>query len=1095
LTAGVRRFNFRKSLSCIAVNYRVVSCGSRIVKLIKQTTLTLTTNGVEKIYEVDLCESAPGRFLVNFRHGRRGATMQEGTRTVTGVPQEQAQRLFDNLVNRKVREGYLLPGQPPPASQAPASQPPTPQPPASSPPGATAGHHPPPPQVELTGGDASGQTPPAGTPPAGSSPADQRRAAVLHRISQGHVPPSRSIHTWKLSRAVWRAGELGIVEACRTLPTLVDTGDEQLNYSICFTLGRLGDESHNDLLRSLQTNTRQPFMVRRMAAEAARSIAARTSSEALQAVVNQYIKHLPRDLRQLAENGPSTEFLAQLEELLQGGRPRDFAVLAAVYFIDNEHTRPALLKLLEKAPVERNYFQQFRYIFKGAEFRQDAQVYGVLARRFEMSPATWRAFRPRTKVFLQRRVWWTLNRSGEAADVNYTRMAAGVLLAYTDEDARPRIETRYSYNYRSRSHSTQRVHWDDFGYTWAFNKILYGKSKRYVESRAGRGFYCSTDSKYIPGQAAPAEREESYGKLWEQTPEVLLHLIERSRCRQVHEFATKVLASLKEFCQRFDLPVLQMLLGAPYTVTAEFGFELARQRYNALSPDIALVQAVLNCGYLLGRNAARSWVEANPSPFVADSEFIASLAFSPHADTRLFVVKLLHTPPVGQQSQAIVARCIARMLALEPDAADAEPLNNAIAASASQFLREKFSAEISRLGEEVIADLLAHPLPQVQIFASEVVSIHQRFAASPPPGVIRALLSATTAEVRLAGVKVVNGLPDATLTSSVELLGTLVMHQQPEIREAIRPTINRLAASDPAFGRKMADELIKQLLIPGAPDGAPTFASQVLQTDLAANLLHVTAATTSKLLKSRSDPAQEVGGLLLQRNTDARDFTLEEIVKFGSHKILTVRQASWSMFAASIDRVRLEMPVAVRLTDARWDDTRAFAFDFFTNKLTAEELTPTVLVSICDSVRPDVQQFGRNLITRHFAEPAGPEYLMKLSEHPSQSLQQFASSFLDVYVAGNPQRLQELQPYLTTVLSQVNRGRVAKERALLLLEREAATSQQAARVAAEILTRISATCAVGDKSRAIEILCNIRTLHPDLDSPLTVEPVEVRGGI
>ncbi len=1051
------------------------------MKLIQQTTLTLTQRGVEKIYEVDLCESAPGRYLVNFRHGRQGGTMQEGTRTVTGVPLEQAQRLFDNLVERKIREGYQRPGQTPAATSSE-----TPVTPAASPP--ATGHHPPPPQVELAS-SAPASTPP---PPGASNRQDQRRAAVLNRISQGHVPPSRG-KAWKLSRAVWRAGELGIGEACAMLPTLVDTGDEQLNYAICFTLGRLGDASHNDLLRSLQTNTRQPFMVRRMAAEAARSIAARTGDDAFAAVVNQYIKHLPRDLRELATNGPADEFRTQLEELLKGGRPRDFAVLAALYFIDNQHTRPALLQLLKTAPVERNYFQQFRYIFKGAEFRQDAEVFGILGKRFEQASATWRAFRPRTKAFLQRRIWWTLRRLGEAADTTYTRMAAGVLLAFTDEDARPRTETRYSYNYRRGTYNTTRVRWDDFGYTWAFNKIIYGNSKRYVAVRAGRGFYCEGEASQW--QPRTTEREESFGALWEQTPQVLLHLLEQSQCRQVHEFAVKVLAALPDFCRQLDLSVLQMLLGARYEATAEFGFELARQRYNATSPDIALVLAVLHCGYQLGRSAARSWVEANPTPFVADSEFVASIAFSPHADTRQFASKLLFTPPTGQQAAAIVARCIAKMLALEPDAEDAPQSNNEIAASASAFLREKFAGEISRLGEDALADLLARPLPQVQIFAAEVVRMHQRFATAPPPGVISGLLSSTVTEVREAGVSIINGLPDATLTSNVQLLGSLVMHEQPSIREMIRQTIVRLAGRDNAFGRNMADELIRRLLIPGSPDGAPTFASQVLRTDLAAHLSHLTPETTTKLLRSRSEPAQEVGGALLQLNNSATDFTLEEIVKFGSHKILTVRQAAWQMFEASIDRIRQQMPVAIRLTDARWDDTRAFAFEFFSEKLTADELTPTVLVSICDSVRPDVQQFGRNLITRHFSDEAGPEYLMKLSEHPSQSLQQFASNFLDTYAAGNPTRLRELQPYLTTVLSQVNRGRVAKERTLLLLEREAQASEDAARIAAEILTRISATCAVGDKSRAIEILSVIHQQYPQLETPLTVESVEVRGGV
>ena len=97
--------------------------------------------------------------------------------------------------------------------------------------------------------------------------------------------------------------------------------------------------------------------------------------------------------------------------------------------------------------------------------------------------------------------------------------------------------------------------------------------------------------------------------------------------------------------------------------------------------------------------------------------------------------------------------------------------------------------------------------------------------------------------------------------------------------------------------------------------------------------------------------------------------------------------------------------------------------------------------------------------------------------------------------AGSPERIRQLEPYLLGVLSRVNKGRVAKDRTLAFLEAEAAKSEQAAAVVAEIVARQSATCAVGDKARMIEIMVRIRAQYPQIPLPVEVQPVEVRGGV
>jgi hypothetical protein len=132
-----------------------------------------------------------------------------------------------------------------------------------------------------------------------------------------------------------------------------------------------------------------------------------------------------------------------------------------------------------------------------------------------------------------------------------------------------------------------------------------------------------------------------------------------------------------------------------------------------------------------------------------------------------------------------------------------------------------------------------------------------------------------------------------------------------------------------------------------------------------------------------------------------------------------------------------------------------------------------------------VQELGKALLHQQFRGADAGLYLMKLAEHPSTNLQLLVSTLLDRY-ATQLDKLQALVPYFATVLSQVNRGRVAKERVLALLRREAAKSADAAAVLAPLLDRQSATAAITQKHPLIATMVDIRHLYPSVPLPISV---------
>ena len=61
--------------------------------------------GSDKVYHVQLVESTGG-FSVNFQYGRRGSTLQTGTKTASPVEYAKAKKTFDKLVAEKTSKGY-----------------------------------------------------------------------------------------------------------------------------------------------------------------------------------------------------------------------------------------------------------------------------------------------------------------------------------------------------------------------------------------------------------------------------------------------------------------------------------------------------------------------------------------------------------------------------------------------------------------------------------------------------------------------------------------------------------------------------------------------------------------------------------------------------------------------------------------------------------------------------------------------------------------------------------------------------------------------------------------------------------------------------
>ncbi|HWS85585.1 MAG TPA: HEAT repeat domain-containing protein [Pyrinomonadaceae bacterium] len=1060
------------------------------MKLIRQTVLVYREGSSDKVYEVDLCEVGAGAFVVNFRYGRRGSRLKEGVKTVSPVPLQAAEKVFQDLVSSKTKKGYR--------------------------------------EVNIQAAET-----PAKRVVSGPTNREAQTRDIIDRL-RGRADGRKQ--GWPLERVIWRAGELKLREAAPPLVELVGSGSPLRDYCIAWALGWCGDAESVSALGRLYASRSSADFVRRIAGEALLKLLGEGARAEFRL---RLLEGLPEQLRGPAKDGPAGLFAAALRDYLGGGDYRRFAVLDALYFIDNEHVRPAVLDLLRRAPFGPDYFQRIRHVFKAAEYRHDAEAYGLIAYRFEKekpmfgvtySPLSgnprWSyvslpdggyvreahkeikkedapiAYGARTRDFLRRRVWRTLRRLGELGDAEgYVRMAAGVLLPFTDADAH---DVRESGVFQWQTGRTSTARWDAYAPYWAFNHILYANSPRYFHKEGTGAWRCRPS--YKPGDPEPAEREEAFPELWERVPAGLLHLISESDCRPVQHFAVKALRACGQFCAGLDRDTLLMILGRPYEVTAHFGYELAGARYRAAEPDFELVLAVANSASSEARAAAHRWIDEGRELFLGDGDFTLALVTSPRADTREFARRLLRSTALPEEvARLLVVRLIAHLTGLEA-------ARGAEAGDIAATLLACFAQQLRTLSLVAVLDLLTNPLAEVQELGGNILLSHEVRPSELPGEIIISLINSPHEPLRGIGVRLLGELPDESLLEREELLAALARHPLADLRNAVRPVIQRLSRQTAAadFTRRLAQRLLAALLAPETAEGVHRGVALLLREDLkGAWADEVEKDLALRLALAPGPEARELGGYVIETNARAKSdwaqsFTTDEIVELAGAEVFAVRQAARTLFDLLIDRYRQaanpgghldEIARAVRLLDTDWEDARAFFFEVFRTRLGAQDFTPGILVSVCDSVRPEVQQLGRELVTKYFSEEAGQEYMLKLSEHPSAELQLFVTNYLERYCAGDPQRLRELSHYFTSVLSRVNKARVAKARVIAFLTSEAQKGEEAARVVAGILTRQSVTVAVGMKASAIEAMLAIRRAHPDIPLPLDVKPAEVRRAV
>lgn len=73
--------------------------------LVQSKDLFFQEGNSDKEYHVQVTQE-PAGFKVDFQYGRRGGTLQTGTKTPQPVDESAARKIYEKIVNEKIAKGY-----------------------------------------------------------------------------------------------------------------------------------------------------------------------------------------------------------------------------------------------------------------------------------------------------------------------------------------------------------------------------------------------------------------------------------------------------------------------------------------------------------------------------------------------------------------------------------------------------------------------------------------------------------------------------------------------------------------------------------------------------------------------------------------------------------------------------------------------------------------------------------------------------------------------------------------------------------------------------------------------------------------------------
>jgi len=1004
------------------------------LKLIKQKKLYFSEGKSDKVYEIDLCENQD-LFTVNFRYGRRDAQLREGTKTVFPVSYEEAEHVFNKLVESKEKKGYS--------------------------------------ENENKKATSNTKVTHVNT---------IREETILKYLQQ--AVDNTYTRNWKVSRIILRAGNLKIVAATDLIAKFLDSTDGFEQHNSIVVLASFENTAYNNSI--LDIFKEHKFI----------TIAGRAACAFLLKYGNAKDKNL---IHTEVSSYVSEEEMNALPMQFINGNTADASLLyyAYIFSFSNETLRNKLYQLIDRIGLKVNIFKSIRYIYRASQITNDISFFALISKRIAVSKPGYTsdyvssndklisaneekqkenpsiAFSTKTKNYFNTATYKKVYELSKQNVDDYIKYAIEVLCSLNDKEDNAKEDVQYFYNYNSGSgqYDMEKRCFPKYYNFLSLMYILYGNSSRFQHLK--NKWY------YIEELGVNASREEALVDVWNNKPNDVLNILANAKSDIAVDFSLRIIKDNSHFLDAIPDELMTTLVSHYHPKVLDLIIDVLEKKYRISQPEETVLIALLKSNKEKGLQLGLNWLKKYEQNYFSNSDFIVELLLTNQVE----VIKYLQ----NLYKDSIVYKHAILIEQIEPLFSEFNIFNSDFLIATNHLIgNTEFGKLLSETPSSKISELSNSKLISNKLFALNLAKHNKVPAYELFKDSFDDYISSDEVVLRKAGIELIAHFPNNFLLENKQDIVSFCFSEYKEVREAIQLTIERLVKLDSAFKNNLLSQLLTVITEAETYEGLHQNCYELLTRYFDKDLPSISEEQIMTLIFSKYEFAQNLGTPIFENRIKLSNLSMPKLVKLAHSDVFYIREKLHGFFMDNKSRINYELEEALPIFNTSWQDVIDWSCVYFDEHIETKNWTTEMLLYACDHVKSDVQAFGMKMVTKHFSDEKGLPLLLKLQEHPTKSMQFFVTNYLEAYAKDNQEIILQLEPYFKTSLFNINANRVAKTRIYSFLEQESLKSEVIAQMTVRIINSILDTKTITDKSKNIDILLAIAVKYPTIEVPLLI---------
>lgn len=1007
------------------------------MKLIKQKKLYFSEGNSDKVYEVDLLESQD-LFIVNFRYGRRGNNLREGTKTVFPVAYEEAEKIYLNLIASKEKKGYS---------------------------------------------DVLGDT---STTIAKASVKEEntvRKDTILKYLNQ--AIKGTYTRNWKVSKIIARVGVLEIKEAIPLIANFITSSDEFEQYNAISVLVNFNENNYLKEVTAVFTEKGFNTISGRIASAYILKFGNETDKNRLKEAVLKFVS--------------KEEFNTLTMHFLGDGKKNAMLLYYAYLFsFDNTSLREELYKIIEKATLKVNTFKSIRYIYRTALVTNDITFLALISKRIAVSKAGYSseylyvgnkwtsaykekqkenpsiAFSAKTKTYFNKLSYKKVYELSRTNLEEYIKYATQVLCSLNDKEdnARENIEYGYNFNEETRRYENEKKFFPKYHQFSALMYVLYGNSTRFQQQK-DKWFY-------IQEQTDTSVKEVILSEVWNTKTNEVLTILANGKSDIAIHFSLNIIKENPQFLENIPEDILTKLINHYHPEVLDLTVNILEEKYASTQAEEGLLLKLVASKNEKAIALGLKWLQQYEASYFSNASLVTGLLLS----DEILVIDYLK----NRYKDTVVYNTILSINDLDSLFKEPKKYNNDFLLAVNDVIGNTlFGKLLSATSIEKIRNLSASSIITNKLFAINLSKHNATPAYELFKETYTEYIASDEAVLRKGGIELLEHFPDAFLLENKQDIVSFCFSEYVEVRTAIRPTVDKLIKIDNQFKQSLLNKLIVNITEEESYEGLHQSSYEMLTQFFGTDLNGLSKEDILQLILSKYEFAQKLGTPIFEKRISLSSLTITELVSLAHSDILSIRESLHEYFKSNKARINYELETALLIFNTAWQDVIDWAWVYFDEYIDAKNWNVAMLLYVCDHVKEQVQAFGRSMVNKHFSEEKGLPLLINLQEHPTKGMQFFVTNYLDKYASDNVPVTLQLERYFKTTLFYINTNRATKTRVYAFLEKEAIKYKEVAEMTVRILTHVLDTKTITDKDKIIDLLLTISETHSDVEMPLLIQ--------